>query len=287
MMKFNLGRLLPAALLLLSVAAPLRAQGVEEATATTLPWSGWWWPAKTGDLVLGYRGEPGSLVKHDQVSGKQSSTWEQHTYYHFNPAGAEWWGHCHAWAAASLLEKEPQRDVFYGGTAFHVGDLKGLLTEAHYSDQAQFFGRRFNGNAGDDPQDMSPLLVWYVLRLFINQNKTSIVFDLNPGPQVWSYPAYHYRLSYQPTGNGSYQGQLSIWVATFQVYPDTVGTQSEQHDYTFTFQAQGSQLVYGSDHWTGASLQDHPDFAYYPTARRQDNPEVDYNLVSQLSLMAH
>ncbi len=287
MMKFNLGGPLAAALLLLVVAAPTRAQGAEEATATTLPWSGWWWPAKLGNLVLGYRGEPGALTKHDQVGGKHSANWEQGTYYHFNPAGADWWGHCHAWAAASLLEREPTRDIFYSGTPFHVGDLKGLLTEAHYSDHAQFFGQRFNGNQGDDPQDMSPLLVWYVLRKYIYQNKTGIVFDLNPGVQVWSYPAYKYRLGYQALGGGNYQGTLSIWVATFQVQPDTVGTVTEQHDYAFTFQAQGTQLVYGSDHWTGASVQDHPDFAWYPVERAQDNPELDYNLVNQLNLQAH
>jgi hypothetical protein len=286
-MKFNLRRLLPAAVLLLSAVAPVGAQGVEEATANTLPWSGWWWPAKTGGLVLGYRGEPGALVKHDQVSGKAASQWEQGTYYHFNPAGADWWGHCHAWAAASMTEKEPIKDVFYGGQAFHVGEVKGLLTEAHYSDQAQFFGKRYNGNPGDDLQDMSPLLVWYVLRQFVAQNKTGIVFDMNPGPQVWSYPAYKYRLSYQPAGGNNYNAQLSIWVSNFQVYPDFIGSLPEQNDYTFSFQAQGSQLVYGSDHWTGASVQDHPDFAWYPTQRRQDNPQVDFNLVNQLNLQAH
>lgn len=287
MMKFNLGRFLPAAALLLATVAPVAAQGVEEATANTVPWSGWWWPAKTGNLVLGYRGEPGAMIKHDQVDGRHAGNWEQSTYYHFNPAGADWWGHCHAWAAASITEPEPVRDAFYGGLPFHVGDIKGLLTESHYSDQAQFFGQRYNGNPGDDLQDMRPLMVWYVLRLFINQNKTPVVFDLNPGPQVWSYPAFKYHLSYQPVGGNTYQAQLSMWVANFQVNPDFVGTLPEEHDYTFTFQANGTQLVQGSDQWTGASVQDHPDFAWYPTARRAGNPEVDFNLVNQLNSQAH
>jgi hypothetical protein len=285
-MKHLFGRAAAAALLLLALGAPAHAQGIEEATAITIPWSGWWWPAKTGSMVLGYRGEPGALVKQDRLTGKQSATWEQHTYYHFNPAGADWWGHCHAWAAASLLEKQPVHDVFTAGTPFHVGDLKALLTEAHYSDRATFFGKRFNGQPGDDPQDMSPLLVWYVLRKFVAQDKTGVVFDLNPGPEVWSYPCFKYQLSYQPMGNGSFLGQLSIWVATFQVHPDVVGTVPEKHDYTFTFQANGSQLIFGSDHWTGRSVDDHPDFAWYPTARAQDNPELDYNFATTLSNQA-
>jgi hypothetical protein len=311
-MTLKLGRFMAAALLL-GITAPVYAQAVEQATANTTPWSGWWWPAKTGNLVLGYRGgEPGALEKHDQVDGRQASVWERQTYYHFDPQGADWWGHCHAWAAASVLEPQPTHDVARGGTVFHVGDIKGLLSEAHYSDHASFYGQRFNGNPGDDAQDMYPLNVWYVLRQYIYMNKTPVVFDLNPGPEVWSYPAYRYQISFQPIdagtyqsaaaaalsqekranagaqsyGNAFYQGQLSMWVSTFDVYPDVVGTATDQHNYTFVFQANNGQLVIGSDHWTGASVQDHPDFAWYPTQRAQENPQLDYNLVSQLDQQA-
>jgi hypothetical protein len=312
MMKFNLGRLAAAALLV-CVTAPAYAQAVESAAANTTPWSGWWWPAKTGNLVLGYHyGDPGALVKHDQITGRQSAQWEQGNQFHFSPNGPEWWGHCHAWAAAAVLEPEPTHDVNMNGVDFHVGDIKGLLSEAHYSDRATFYGQRYNGNPGDDFQDMYPMMVWYVLRQYVNLNKAPILFDLNPGPEVWSYPCYKYQLSFQPiddvtyqgaasaasslegrqspgpvSGAASYQGQLSLWVATFNVYPDVVGTATEQHDYTFVFQAQGNQLVTGSDHWMGASLQDHPDFAWYPTQQAQGNQQLDYNFVTQLNGQAH
>src|SRR5437763_826684 len=110
-MKCTLGRF-AAAVILVCVTAPGYAQTVEQATAAVTPWSGWWWPAKTGNLVLGYRGDAGALVKHDQLTGRQASQWEQHTYYHFDPQGADWWGHCHAWAAASILEPQPVHDVY-------------------------------------------------------------------------------------------------------------------------------------------------------------------------------
>jgi hypothetical protein len=312
MKVYYLGRLLAAALLLLGVGAPLRAQQVEQGTTAITPWSGWWWPAQAGHLVLGYRGESGPLVKQDEVTGRHSVAWEDTHMYHFDPVGADWWGHCHAWAAASVLEPEPRHDVPMGGLIFHVGDIKGLLSEAHYSDRATFYGQRFNGNPGDDLEDMYPLMVWQVLRQYINQNKMPIVLDLNPGPQVWSYPVYKYQLTWQPIDAGSYQsaaaaalplekrpgastppygttyyqGQLSLWASTFEVNPDDLGTKAEQHNYTFVFQAQGSQLVANSDHWSGASVQDHPDFAWYPTQRVQENPDLDYNLASQLDLQA-
>jgi hypothetical protein len=80
---------------------------------------------------------------------------------------------------------------------------------------------------------------------------------------------------------------VSIWVADFQVSPDTIGTTTVQRDYTFVFQTQANQMLFGSDHWTGPSIHDHPDFAWYPTERAQANPELDYHLVSYLDLQAH
>src|SRR5262249_11367578 len=282
-----------AALLLLLVVSPLQAQlQPEEATAATQPWSGWWWPTRSGSLVLGYLfGDPGALYKHDQLSGKHAAAWERKAPYHFMPGAPGWWGHCHAWAAASVLEPEPRREVAQDGVTFHVGDLKGLLSEAHFSDRPAFYGQRFYGNPGDDFEEMYPLQVWDVLRQQIYQHKLPLIVDLDPGPVVWSYPAYRYQISFQaidePTyqslaaaalprekrprsadlpGAVPYRGELSLWGANFGVYPDFLGTATQQHNYTFVFRAQGSVLTPGSDHWAGPSVQFHPDFAWYPLA---------------------
>src|SRR5262249_5264265 len=100
-------QLFAAIALILSAQRPVLSQGTEEAGSTISPWSGWWWPAKAGDQVLGYRNEPGPLVKLDQLSGSHSVTWERANPNHYNPNAGDWWGHCHAWAAASVLEPEP------------------------------------------------------------------------------------------------------------------------------------------------------------------------------------
>src|SRR3712207_740575 len=120
-MQYHLNRFL-AAIALLSAGAPAGAQ-VEQGAASTTPWSGWWWPSQHGHLIHGYRGEQGPMVKHDQVTGKRAATWEHQSTYHYSPGGADWWGHCHAWAGASVLEPEPLHDVYYGGVPFHVGDM--------------------------------------------------------------------------------------------------------------------------------------------------------------------
>ena len=39
----------------------------------------------------------------------------------------EWWGSCHAWVPASILELEPLEPVVYNGVRFEVSDIKALL----------------------------------------------------------------------------------------------------------------------------------------------------------------
>ena len=64
-----------------------------------------------------------------------------------------------------------------------------------------------------------------------------------------------------------------------QVKPDVIGTAFEAHLYPFVFQGRAGQIVPDTDHWTGAAVQEHPDFAWYPTARAQQNPGIDYKFV--------
>jgi hypothetical protein len=259
------------------------AQELEEATAATLPWSGWWWPAKAGQHILGYRNEPGAMIKLDLLNRRGAGEWEKSHRYHFSLDADPWWGHCHGWAAASILEPEPLRDVLHGGIWFRIGDLKALLAESHYSDRAQFFGQRFDGKPGQDPQDMSPLLVWQVLRRFIYENKQSIVFDLDAGTEVWSFPVYRYRVLSVLQGDGSNVGSLMIWHPALKVHPDRTGTVAEVRTYTFVYRVgSNKQPIPGSDRWTGLSVADHPDFAWYPLERAQQNPNLDYDLTLQL-----
>ena len=41
-------------------------------------------------------------------------------------------------------------------------------------------------------------------------------------------------------------------------------------------------IVMGSGEWTGNSILDHPDFAWYPFVSVADNPEVDVEVVSAI-----
>ncbi|OWY93030.1 Glycoprotein elicitor, partial [Phytophthora megakarya] len=58
-----------------------------------------------------------------------------------------WFGICHAWAPAAILEPEPQCDVTKNGVTFHVMDIKGLVTSIYdgAAIETVFTGARFNG----------------------------------------------------------------------------------------------------------------------------------------------
>jgi len=72
----------------------------DEAATSFYPWSGYWWPHRSGGLT-------GPLSKYDQLLGTSAAAWERKE--HVSPDVPEWFGHCHAWSAASVTEKEPKR----------------------------------------------------------------------------------------------------------------------------------------------------------------------------------
>ena len=61
---------------------------------------------------------------------------------------ATWFGLCHAWAPAAILEPEPVRPVRTNGVTFYVNDLKALLTLAYDHTNTRAVSLRCNRNNG-------------------------------------------------------------------------------------------------------------------------------------------
>src|SRR5215467_9586847 len=131
---------------------------VEEGRAHFVPWSGYWWKTKEGKMLR-------PLGKYDQLTGKKARSWESRNKD--RSSAAPWAGYCHAWSAASLLEREPRASRWVSGSAgrafLSVGDQKALLTILHDGDDATLIGKRYNG-PGDDMQDIYPDVLWNALR---------------------------------------------------------------------------------------------------------------------------
>jgi hypothetical protein len=254
----------------------------EEGAAKHTPWSGYWWPISRGELL-------GPLGKYDYLTGSGSAQWERANHPP-GPNVPQWHGYCHAWAASAILEKEPNRAKRASGSGrsqglvLSVGDQKGLFAASHAHDVANHYGDRFGDGAGsEDPNDLEPCQLWEILRTHIKQQKVALVMDLEPGPEVWNYPVYAYRIDYSPSGPAGQQvAQLALWAADDAVPPDHVGTSVHYQTYTFTFRLHNGSVVMGSGRWVGQSVQSHPDFAWYPYVVMPENPYVDYKRVKQI-----
>jgi len=273
-------RLLTGCLALLAVPLAASAQQplVEEANARTTPWSGYWWPLWEGRLL-------GPLDKHDKFANKQAADFEKKR----NPPNtgqAKWWGYCHAWSAACVVEKEPTEPrtiPLPGGRqlTLSVGDMKGLLTASHSSDAANFHGKR-NYSDKIDEVNMTPDLVWQLVDRYIKKQGVPVIMDIDPGNQVWNYPCYGYRIESTNIGGDNFRAYMTLWFADDCVLPDFVGTKPMKKTYQFTYRKRNGNILMGSAKWEGTSLKDHPDFCWYPYLTRSDNPQIDYKKVREM-----
>ena len=234
------------------------------------PWSGYWWPLSKGELIYGYNSNLPPLQKYDYLAyGYYPGPATNESYnkkLNYDSGAGSWFGLCNGWAAAAIMTQEPTAPNTVQGITFNVGDQKGLLSEAWYntSGDGWFEGSRYDGNSGDDLQDLYPDDLWTLLRIYIRDQKVPFVLDLSADEQVWNYPVYKYSISWSPLSGGWYDCTMYLECADDGVQPDFVGTQIITRNYTFRVQMQNGNFISGTGYWTGSSIQDHPDFAWYP-----------------------
>lgn len=131
---------------------------------------------------------------------------------HYNPAGGSWWGHCNGWAAAAILTNEPRESVtssIRGETVtYTTADLKGLLTETHYSTYSRFYGARYDG-PDDDISDLSPAAFHRLVSFYIRDQGVPLVFDTSANEEVWNFPAWNVDLTVVE-GEGSSGDKVNV-----------------------------------------------------------------------------
>ncbi|RLN47368.1 hypothetical protein BBJ29_005227 [Phytophthora kernoviae] len=120
-----------------------------------------------------------------------------------------WFGICHAWAPASILEAEPACAVERNGTKFEPYDIKALLTLAYDGSKIPtiFTGSRFNGNdkapnstdsygrfTDDRRRDISPGYFHIAVSNVMGRFNHSFVVDITAGNEVWNQPARSFEI---------------------------------------------------------------------------------------------
>ncbi len=137
----------------------------------------------------------------------------------YNPGGEGWWGHCNGWAAAAILTNEPTeaRTVEVGGVevAFSTADVKGLLTESHYSTYSRFYGERYNGE-DDDITDLTPSAFQRIVTFYIKEQGVPLVFDTTASEAVWNFPAWKVDLDLEETTPAGQEDLVDINTAKLQ-----------------------------------------------------------------------
>lgn len=144
------------------------------------------------------------------------SAWE--LLNHYSPAGGSWWGHCNGWSAAAILTDEPTESITVpmGNemVEYTTADLKGLLSEAHYSTRSQFYGARYY-KEGDDKGDLTPKAFHKLVQFFIGTQQVPLVFDTTATEQVWNYPAYAYEMTIDETTPENAESLININSASY------------------------------------------------------------------------
>lgn len=271
--------LLTAPVMALLAAPPQQGPAIDKGKAEVIPWSGYWWPMTEGGMT-----DP--LAKYDQITGRQAMMWQtlQHPF-----KTEDWFGYCHAWAAAAILEPEPLVPIVVSGltgeeVTLTVADQKAWLAACHSSDIPVAFGRRFRkGDPEEYKQSLAPDMLWRLLQTFVQQHKVPLIVNLHPGGEVWNNPVFAYRVEYRRVNDdGDHVGRMILLLTDADVEPNFVGVQAFAKVYYFRCRMREGAVVAGSGKWIGPSVEDHPGFAWYPLVRRSENPYIHYPTVKKI-----
>lgn len=116
----------------------------------------------------------------------------------------QWWGTCHAWVPASILEKEPLEAVEYHGVRFEVSDIKALLMLKYDSSRQLAVGDRcleedpkrdLNGRIiNTDCRNINAGTFHLLLSNLVGVMGRSLGEDRMNGAQVWNHPILGYQV---------------------------------------------------------------------------------------------
>jgi len=121
-----------------------------------------------------------------------------------------WWGICHAWASASIMEPEPVNPVTVNGVTFQPNDIKALVSLAWDKTTTKFVSLRCNEDlsqneidydgymrpTGSDIEcrDTNPGTYHVLLTNYLGLKDTSFVEDRTIDDEVWNQPLRGYRI---------------------------------------------------------------------------------------------
>jgi hypothetical protein len=264
-------------------------------------------------MVNGYNGrDDDGNGQTDECSGGQNGYGPDNT-----PAG--WWGLCHAWTPASILEPEAIHSVTYNGVTFDRSDIHALLMTIYDKNEALMLGGRCNAttfnpdnrtSANDSCFDSNPGAMHVVLTNFLGLADQAIAFDRTANTEVWNQPIYSYDVqtqhevsktaanecvgssgsswTYNTAAKKLYEVKMDVsYVVEGNPSKDVLAMEDYLSTDSFHYILElddGGKVIGGR--WCTDSFDEHPDFMWAPlrpsTSSSGRNPNVSLEKVRQL-----
>ena len=211
-----------------------------------------------------------------------------------------WFGLCHAWVPAAMLEDRPLRSVEYNGVTFHVGDIEALIIAAYNRVSADMIGGRCNdkgtevkrdeqGRAEDVAcRDTNAGTLHVIMTNYLGLNRTAFAEDKTFDYEVWNQPVVEYKVHSMEEITATVANEkLGLEGDTYEITPDaailydvsasvTYITESEASRtpadasrfertdrYTYILELDSERKIIGGE-WYGSSTTKHPDFLWSP-----------------------
>jgi hypothetical protein len=262
--------------LLISLSLGLHSPAAAETIsgrATATPWSGYWWPMLNTYTYKLYN-SPGPMTRYDAYSRATGRTvgayrWE-YGNHRTTDAANDWWGHCHAWSAAAMMEPQPYGTT-KAGVYFSQDDAEGLYSETYHRIVGWMYGTQYStGGSSEAYRDVYPVHFDNMVRYWIGQQKVPLMMDFDPGNQVWNYPVYAFSRSSTWSGNKEY---VTMKLTNARPYYGYNGTASQTRTFYYTLQS-GTNGSWSNP--SGSSVNTHPDYIIHIDGRASDygNPYV-------------
>lgn len=232
-----------------------------------------------------------------------------------------WWGLCHAWVPAALLEDRPLRAVEHNGVRFEVGDMEALLIAAYNRAPADMIGGRCNLGTGEtqierdeqgratnvECRDSNPGALHVIVTNFLGLQRKGFAFDRTYDYEVWNQPVVGYEITKQEeitvaranqllgltgdtyTFNADaaklYEVNLAVqWITESHAstQPNESARYTRTDRYSYILEVDAAGKIIGGE-YTGSSRTQHPDFLWNPRRlTRSSVPYLDLDRVRML-----
>ncbi|KAF1787781.1 hypothetical protein PC129_g4985 [Phytophthora cactorum] len=216
-----------------------------------------------------------------------------------------WFGICHAWAPAAILEAEPTCPVTHNGVTFQPIDIKGLISDVYDGAGVAtvFTGARYNG--GDDAadeygrhtnaayRDLNPAYFHIASANILGKLNATFVADVDAAAEVWNQPVRGFKvfeqtaMSLEEAAQTFYGLEEYPWNAAaksivyvksrlswiFETYTDgglvasgEINRYTTGKYYYYLLELDDAGEIIGGE-WVYDSDSDHPDFLWVPKAK--------------------